>query len=132
MFKLMLFTGGMLILGFLVFIITEYISRRELINKNRLRSVAITYNVGDFLGLGDLRNITHLVNKRLLSPYGESDSWLNKPIDVKDIVSIAPIPMLQPGKIQIVVWYIHRYQNVVEQRPSKAYNDFNPYRSGWR
>jgi len=131
MFRLIFFTGGMLILGFIVFLISEYLSRRETINKHRLRSVVVTYDLGApyFVGPADLANLTALVNEKLLAPYGESDSWLNKPIHTKDIVSIVSLPQQSIDKVQIVVWYLHRYQNVIEPKPT--YNNFNPYRNTW-
>ena len=134
MLRLLLFTCGLLMIGFIVFIISEYTTRRDAIKKNRLRSIVVTHNMSApyFVSSSDLIKITELVNQKLLAPYGESDTWLNKPIHVKDIVSIAAIPGGTVDKIQVVVWYLHRYQDVVQPKAPSRYTNFNPYGNGWR
>ena len=133
MIGLLFFIFGLILLCFVVFLMTEYNSRKETIDRNRLRSVAITYDMTPpyFVGPTDLRNITMLINQKLTAPYGESNSWLNKPINTKDIVNITSIPTHTIDRVQIVVWYLHRFRDVVDPKPSAKHVNFNPYRTGF-
>ena len=117
---------GLLAAAYIMYKISEWLNEEDSPRREELHSIVVSYNSKD-ITLPDFDKILKEINNRIVTSYKKSARYINKPIKVKDVVSISTIT--SERTIQFVIWYKDKSIRKKKVKPYNPYAFGNKYQN---